>query len=243
MEDKPALSIVIPAYNEENYLGPCLAAILREIERTEARVEVLVVDNASTDDTPLIAQAHAGVMVVREPEKGLTRARQRGLISTSAPLVAYVDADTRMPEGWIAAALAAFKNDPKLVCLSGPYHYHDATLSTRVSNWLYWRVLAYPAYLTLGYMATGANFVIHRDTMESIGGFDTSIAFYGEDTNIARRLHARGKVLFKLSFIMPTSARRLAHEGTLATGYHYVLNFLSMAFLGRPLTHEYKDIR
>lgn len=243
MKDEPALSIVVPAYNEEKYLAACLAAILREVERTNARIEVLVVDNASTDDTALIASAHAGVIVVAEPEKGLTRARQRGLLSASAPLVAYVDADTLMPEGWITTALTAFQNNPELVCLSGPYHYHDADRQTRVSNWLYWRFLAYPTYLTLGYMATGANFIIRRAAMESIGGFDTSIAFYGEDTNVARRLHAKGKVLFKLSFVMPTSARRLTSEGTLTTGYHYVLNFLSMAFLGRPFTNEYKDIR
>ena len=66
----------------------------------------------------------------------------------------------------------------------------------------YWTMVAMPVYMLTRYMVVGGNFVARRDALEAIGGFDTSIAFYGEDTNIARRLHVKGRVLFSRKFLM-----------------------------------------
>ena len=67
------ISIVIPAYNEEKYIGDCLRSIVAT--RTDEILEIIVIDNASTDDTAMVAQQFPGVHVVHEPQKGLTRAR------------------------------------------------------------------------------------------------------------------------------------------------------------------------
>lgn len=241
--NRPALSIVVPAYNEEKYLGTCLTAILKEVARTTEAIEIIVIDNASTDGTAAVAAQYPGVRVVPEPKKGLTRARQRGLLSATADLIAYVDADTIMPEDWIKKSLGAFDNNPRIVCLSGPYQYYDAPLLVRVATWIYWRALAIPMYLAIGYMAVGGNFVIRKEAMLSVGGFDESIAFYGEDTDLARRLHKVGTVRFSPSFYIPTSARRLAAEGPLTTAYRYVLNFLSEVIFHKSVTNSYEDIR
>ena len=74
-------------------------------------------------------------------------------------------------------------------------------------------------------------------------GFDTSIAFYGEDTNIARRAHVFGKVKFMPSFIMETSGRRLAGQGAFYTAVIYITNFLSEVLLHKPVSKGYQDIR
>jgi GT2 family glycosyltransferase len=92
-------------------------------------------------------------------------------------------------------------------------------------------------------MAVGGNFAASRAALERIGGFDTAIAFYGEDTNIARRLSAQGKVAFLRGLTMPTSSRRLHAEGMLATAWRYGTNFLSEVVLKRPVTQAYRDIR
>jgi glycosyltransferase involved in cell wall biosynthesis len=123
MEHLMRLSIVIPAYNEQDYLPDCLRHVLAEIARSASpgAVEVLVVDNASTDATAAVAAAIPGVRVVHEPRKGLTRARQTGLEASTGAVIGYVDADTRVPAGWIDRVLNAFADDPAVVCVSGPY--------------------------------------------------------------------------------------------------------------------------
>ena len=82
-----------------------------------------------------------------------------------------------------------------------------------------------------------------RDALLKIDGFDRSIAFYGEDADIARRLAKVGRVRFLMRLVMQTSARRLKAEGLMRTAAVYALNFLSEAILKRPATSSYRDIR
>ena len=121
------LSIVIPAYNEESYLGECLRHVLDEVAKTTdvGRVEVLVIDNASTDRTSEVAKGFPGVRVAHEPSKGPSHARQRGLDEARGAIIGYVDADTKMPSGWIRTVVQSFDADPGMVCVSGPYVYFE----------------------------------------------------------------------------------------------------------------------
>src|SRR5206468_11715110 len=123
------LSIIVPAHNEELYLADCLMSVAMEIKANHDRgpFEVIVVNNASTDRTAEIAARFPGVRVAYEPRKGLTRARQRGLVEAQGQILAYVDADTRMPSGWVRQVLDLFKSDDQVVCVSGPYVYYDLT--------------------------------------------------------------------------------------------------------------------
>lgn len=236
------LSIIIPAYNEAEYIGRCLQSIIKN--RSECLHEIIVVDNGSSDKTAEVALQFTGVRVIREEKKGLTDARQRGLLSATGDIIAYVDADTELPsKNWFESITEEFSKDKKLVCLSGPYRYYDLTIFHQMAVWIYWNFLAYPTYLLVGYMVVGGNFATRRASLEHIGGFDTTISFYGEDTDIARRLHAVGKVKFKLSFIISTSGRRFKGQGFFKTGFFYVCNFLSEVFIKRPVTKKYKDIR
>jgi hypothetical protein len=130
-----------------------------------------------------------------------------------------------------------------VVCISGPYIYYDAAVWQRAMVRLYWIFLAHPAYWMTRYMVVGGNFAARRTALEQIGGFDTEIAFYGEDTNIARRLSAAGKVKFTLRLPMRTSSRRLREEGMAAVAGKYVVNFVSEVVLKRPVTQAYRDIR
>ena len=125
------VSIVIPAYNEADFIGPCLQAALAEIQRSKIEAEIIVVNNASTDRTREVALSYPLVTVVDENEKGLSRARQRGFVSSHGELVANIDADTRMPAGWLTQVVEAFDKDSKLVVLSGPLVYFDTSPFTR----------------------------------------------------------------------------------------------------------------
>jgi glycosyltransferase involved in cell wall biosynthesis len=234
------ITLAIPAYNEEKYIGNCL----RSVEKYSRDIfEVIVINNASTDKTKEVAQSFSFVRVVDEPKKGLTSARAKVLSEAQGDVIAFMDSDTVMPAGWIDNIKYEFDKNDKLVCLSGPYKYYDATIFSKIGNWVYWVFLGMPTYFVLGYMAVGGNFVASKKALESIGGFDTTIDFYGEDTDIARRLAKVGKVKFSLSFFMYTSARRFAGEGTISTAIKYVVNFVNIAFKGKPYTSEHRDIR
>lgn len=238
----PTMSIVIPAHNEEAYIGDCLTSILTEIRRGDHDVEVIVVNNASVDGTADIASTFPGVRVVNEDQKGLTKARQRGLVESHGEWVFNIDADTKMRRGWIRRVLEVIAKDEHVVCVSGPHIFYDITPTGRLIMWLYW-IFAMPTYWMTGYMVQGGNFALKKSSLESIGGFDTNIAFYGEDTNIARRMHGVGKVIFLLSCFNYASARRVAAQGAVVTGFHYVANYFSEALIKRPVTVRYEDFR
>lgn len=240
---RPAVSLVIPAYNEESYIGECLLHAVREVAASGVDAEIIVVNNASTDRTEGIAFAFPGVRIIREPAKGLTKARQAGFAAAEGNIIAFADADTRMPAGWMSEIARRFEENADRVCVSGPYTFYDLSFLRRHLAWLYWLILVWPTYLFTGFMTVGGNFAVKKSAIEKIGGFDTSIAFYGEDANIARRLSRIGRVDFFITLYMPTSARRLKAEGMLRMAFRYARNFLSEALLKRPATIAYKDIR
>jgi glycosyltransferase involved in cell wall biosynthesis len=235
------ISLVIPAYNEEKNLGDCLDSVLKNAQGKF--LEIIVVDNASTDRTAEIALKREGVRVVHEPNKGLTFARECGRRAASGDLIAYTDADTRMPKGWVDMAEKVFRDNPNVVSLSGPPRYFDATAWQKFILGFFWRISAPLAYRITGYMVYGAHFVARSKSLEAIGGFNKNIGFYGEDTDIAKRLSKQGKVMFRMDFFIYTSARRFQHEGVFWTNMRYMLNFIWPVLFNRPFTSKYRDIR
>jgi glycosyltransferase involved in cell wall biosynthesis len=242
------LSFVIPAYNEEAYLPACLESILAQTRELGDEVEIIVVNNASTDRTREVALAYSGVRVVDEPRKGLTFARQAGFAASTGKLIANVDSDSRLTPGWVEKVLRSFAGDAKMVALSGPFVYYDLSPNQRVSVRVFYAV-AFLVYalnryvLRAGSMVQGGNFVLRRDALEKIGGFNTAIAFYGEDTDIARRMNQVGAVKFTFGLKMFSSARRLKQEGMLTMAGRYTMNYFWTTFRKKPFTAEYIDIR
>src|SRR5580704_2407366 len=111
------LSFVVPAYNEETYLPACLESILAQTRELGDDVEIVVVNNASTDRTREVALGFPCVRVVDEPRKGLTFARQAGFAASTGDLIANVDSDSRLTPGWVKRVLDEFAADPKLASL------------------------------------------------------------------------------------------------------------------------------
>ena len=241
------LSFVIPAHNEEQRLSACLDAITREQDGAPIETEVVVVDNASTDGTAAVAKRYPGVRVVAEPHKGIVWARARGFAESTGDLVANIDSDNRLPPGWLRAVAGEFARNPHLVCLSGPLFYYDLSRWDRFLVWVFNRI-AFHSHLVLRFFRVsawvqGGNFVLRREAWQRAGGFDTSIDFYGEDTDVGRRCVKQGFVKFTFRLPINSSGRRLADEGVLATGWRYTLNYLWVSFTGRPYTRTSTDVR
>lgn len=242
------LSFVIPAYNEEKYLGACLGSVMKEVRHRHHDVEVIVVNNASTDDTKKIAESFTDVTVVDEKKKGLSAARQAGFAASRGDLIANIDADTILPHGWIEKVIAAFEENPNLVGFSGPYIYHDLSFVTNVGVRIFYYV-GYASYLLnrfilkKGAMLQGGNFAVRRSALEKIGGYNLAFEFYGEDTDIARRLNEIGDVVFTFRLPMYTSGRRLAGEGVVTMGVRYGVNYVWTLVFKKPFTKNFVNIR
>ncbi len=245
---RPRVSFVVPAYNEERLLPACLAAILAEIGRSGCSAEVIVVNNASTDATANVAAATPGVTVVEQPVKGLVQARSAGFRASRGLLIANIDADTIIPEGWLARVLQAFEQNPRLVCFSGPYDYYDVPMHIRAFARTFYLV-GYATYafnkhvMGVGSMVQGGNFVLVRDVMEQIGGYSNAFTFYGEDTDVARRMSRVGDVVFTFKLMAKSSGRRLRGDGLVMTGIRYSANYLWATYFRKPFTEAWNDYR
>jgi len=242
------ISVVIPAYNEEAYLGSCLRSVLREVSCCGAVAEVVVVNNASTDKTRDVACMFEGVRIVDEPCKGLSRARHRGYLESRGDLVVNVDADCIMPRGYLARVIKQFTAEKRLALLTGPFLYHDLPQISQIVTIIFYFFQFIPntigqRILRIGAVAQGGNFTARRSALQKVGGYDTSLTFYGEDTDIAIRLSRVGLVRFSFQILMKTSGRRLRKEGVLRAGTLYTLNIIFMILKGRPLTRTHQDVR
>jgi glycosyltransferase involved in cell wall biosynthesis len=242
------LSFVIPAYNEEACLGRCLQSILAEVGCCPHETEIIVVNNNSTDRTREIAAACPSVQVVDEEKKGIVWARQAGYQAARGDLVANIDADNVLPTGWLERVFGEFSRDDRLVVLSGPLVYYDLSWLYNLQTKFFYGV-GYLTYLInhfvirKGGMVQGGNFVVRRSALEEIGGYNTEIDFYGEDTDIARRMQRAGRIKFTFRLPMYSSGRRMAEEGFFATGLRYAINYVCILVFKRPFHTTSQDIR
>ena len=192
------MTIIVPAFNEEAYLPATLGSVraaadhLREHSDTDIDVEMIVVDNNSTDETAAVARTQ-GARVVHEPVQGIARARNAGARHAVGDVLVFVDADVALPPTLLHAIHEAMR-DP--ACIGGgvDVDYRPRRLAVR----LYlggWRILA-----RLTGMVQGATQFCRKEAFERVGGYDEK-AWIGEDVDFygaLRRLarSERGTVRF-----------------------------------------------
>jgi glycosyltransferase involved in cell wall biosynthesis len=92
------ISVIVCAHNEAHYLAACLHSVLAQSRVPD---EIVVVNNASTDETSVVALQIPRVRVVDEPRKGLVVARETGRRHATGEILIYLDADCRAPLTWI----------------------------------------------------------------------------------------------------------------------------------------------
>ncbi|ANI37924.1 glycosyltransferase family 2 protein [Mycolicibacterium vaccae] len=178
--------------------------------------EIVVVDNAGATDATLRyveSLADPRVRVVKEPQPGLSRARNAGLLAAAGEVVAFTDDDVVVDRHWLGAIARGFGRGPSVWCVSGIVPAAElrtpaqAYFDTRVawSTCLEARVFdrsAPPADIPLfpfavGHYGTGANFAVDRAVAVELGGFDEALgagapAGGGEDLDMFFRVLAAG---------------------------------------------------
>lgn len=192
------ISFVIPAYNEERYLGATLASIHAAARGTGEAYEVVVADDASTDATAAIAQ-QGGARVVRVDKRQIAATRNAGARASRGARLVFVDADTRIDGKVLAAALRAL--EAGAVAGGAGVRFDAAARWARAFARIV--VLAFRA----AHLAAGCFVFSRRDAFEAVGGFDETV-FAGEEIFLSRALARRGRFVV-LSECVTTSGRKL----------------------------------
>ncbi len=239
----PSVSVVIPAYNEENYLPLCLESIKKQDYAAE--YEVIVVDNASMDNTAKIA-LDWGAKVVYESKRSPACARQKGVEAATGEIIAFIDADTQAPACWLSAIVSRFVREPETVVISGPYAYCDAGSIARIASYIgnFISIIIdhlFRKVLNKGSAVWGSNFAVRRTAILEVGGFDTSIRFYGEEYELSLRLKKAGKGGIIPRLFVLTSARRLKRMGVVTLYWNWIVDYFSVLFWYEPISEQLED--
>src|SRR6266511_1286305 len=190
-ESCPEVTIVVPTYRRPHRLSRLVEALEAETLPPE-RFEVVIVDNASPDDTfaRLTALAAASPLRLRnltESKRGPAPARNAGWRTSMAPVVAFVDDDCVPEPGWLAGGLAAVNRDDRIGVVQGCTRKPDGA---PLGDWTLWRQVTGPSPFF-----EACNIFYRRAALEQAGGFDEAIGNYGEDTalgwSVLGRLEAR----------------------------------------------------
>ena len=113
--DTPLVSVVIPCHNRAHFLGEAIASVRRQ---TYPRIEVVVVDDGSTDETAAVA-AELGALCIRQENRGAAAARNRGLAESKGDYIVFLDADDRLLEAGIEANVDALSKRPEVAFVAG----------------------------------------------------------------------------------------------------------------------------
>jgi len=207
-ENESKISIVVPVYNDPQNLRECLTALQQEARAPAA--EILVVDDASSDETPTVA-SQLGVTVLRLPKNsGPAAARNYGARHVRGDILFFVDADVVIAPGAIERVLNAFASQPDLIAVFGSYDAHP-----RAEEWIsqYRNLLHHFVHQTGNPHAStfwagcGA---IRRTVFLALGGFDekrfprASI----EDIELGYRLRDAGYRIFLDKALQGTHLKR-----------------------------------
>jgi GT2 family glycosyltransferase len=186
---RPEITVVVPARDASTTLRELLTS-LRAQDIGDDRYEIVVVDNASRDDTGAVA-AGLGALVVEEPVPSRSRARNRGVAAGSADLIAFTDADCVASPGWLRGFLECDDTNP---LRAGPVEVRTGEPPNRVERFeTLWR-FGQEAWVRQGWAAT-ANLCVTRAAFEDVGGFDPAYRHIGEDVDFCVRARRAGHAL------------------------------------------------
>jgi len=193
------ISIIVPAHDEERWIGKCLDSIRASMERLTEPYEVIVVDDASTDSTHQIAQ-QMSARVLRVEHRKISAVRNAGVRAASGEVLFFVDADTRVNEPAVRAALAAIRSGAAgggcVPEIEGPIPWWARSIlffAVPLARWICW--------------AGGCFLFCTREAYRAAGGFSETM-YAGEDLAFVEALKKVGRFVV-LKPMVVTSGRKL----------------------------------
>ena len=221
------VSIIVPAHNESRYIEKTLKQLNEAARQIELDYEIIVVNDDSTDDTAALAR-EAGAIVVDVKLRNIGAVRNAGAARASNPWLFFVDADTHVPTGVLAAAVRALKKGSvgggAFVALDETTDIHWTKMAMYYLVCLVWQ--------TFGRWAAGCFMFCQKSKFEDFGGFDEAY-FAAEELFFSKQLKRRGKFQLIREPVV-TSARKFRSYSTLAL-VKFALTPITTALEGNPL--------
>ncbi len=247
--DIPAISIIVPALNEEKLIERTLCCFPEEL-RARYNIELIVSDGGSHDRTVEIASEWADIVVVHTEQRRQTIAegRNRGAERARGDLLVFINADTvpRNPEEFIRGVLetsAAFDQGLREVAIACPVEVapEERRLADTLFHGFFNNYVRLLNAIGLG-MGRGECQVIHTPTFRSVGGYESGMAA-GEDFDLYKRLARRGRIGHRWDLCVYESPRRFRRYGYLRVVSRWTLNGLMVIFFRRSMSKEWEEVR
>jgi glycosyltransferase involved in cell wall biosynthesis len=226
MKDDPCISVVVCTLNGAARLPACLGAA--RAQEVRGRVQLVVVDDGSSDCSADVASAHGAEVIRHETNRGLAAARNTGVAAATADVVAFLDDDCEPERSWAAALLEAFS--PNVVGVGGqivatappgflagylsrnnplvPLELDLAASSAAIDRFGRYLVRSWsfaPTARREIFSAVGANMAFRKSAIEAVDGFDERFSFGGEEQDLCFRLHdafGEGALMFEPSAVV-----------------------------------------
>ncbi len=215
------VTVVIPAYNEERAIFACMDALCKQ--KTAHNYKIIVVNNASTDNTASVALSwkdKLALEIMEEPLKGRGAARRAGFAKANTDIILSTDADSKVPPNWIEAMVDTLLSNPKAVACTSPSFITDGSKMTNLTMSIGMPLSLRMYRLIVGhYMVTGGTFAVRRLAYESAGGFDETQDML-DDVDLSFRLAKLGKIIY-LPFLRVETEGDIFSKGYIQGFWHY----------------------
>ncbi|MGQ9516861.1 MAG: glycosyltransferase [Anaerolineae bacterium] len=206
-EEWPFVSVVVPTYNRARVLRRCLEALTAQDYL--GRLEIIVVDDGSTDETPLVAEEfaqHNNVRFLRQANRGPAVARNRGIRAAGGDIIVFTDDDCLVPRDWVRRLVQGYRMHPGVAGVGGrlepPAAYREHPIAQYEHSEGREVYGAGDVEVIGGFdcPAGGTNNMSYRrEVLEEVGGFDEDFPYAaGEDADLKWRICQRGARLLYL---------------------------------------------
>ncbi len=231
----PLVSVVIPAYDSERYVGEAIESVLAQ---TYSPVETIVVDDGSADRTADIAASYDGVTVIAQANGGPAAARNRGFAASGGAIITFHDSDDAMTPDKLAVQAGHLRDNPSVGCVLAeqevlvepgaelPFWIDGSKVPTVMPP--------RPAELADEPMVHPMTMVVRREVFERVGGFDESMRA-AEDFDWMLRAAEEDIEIARLSDVL---LRRRVHADSLTQDAEAARAGLFRAFKGRIERHR-----
>ncbi len=166
----PLVSVVVPCWNQAHYLGEAIESVLAQ---GYPRLDLVVVDDGSDDNSFEIASRYPGARVLRQPNSGVAVARNRGLAATAGELIVFLDADDRLLPEALEVGVKELSAQPEAAFAAGMSR--DIGRDGRVVREARQPLVTRDHYLKLleeCFIWSGSSLVYRRQALEAVGGFN-----------------------------------------------------------------------
>lgn len=231
---KPLISIIIPTFQEEKYIG----SILAKLRRLKPQVEIIVVDGGSSDNTVQIAKRFTD-KVFQIHERGISAAKNYGAKKADSNVLVFLDADAHPDADFISKVLKTLNHSGIVAATC-----NIMPIQGKSSEYVFSRLYNLMIRFVCGFKphSQGKFFAVKRAPFSSVNGFDDALPCL-EDHDLAFRLSKLGKVVFISDLTVYEFPRRFRRVGLFRVVSTWFIDYVSFILRGKPLSTAWSPVR